>query len=49
VSDQHDVGQAVADDEVHDRLGRLRVADIFVDAFAVSGHGRGEGVVAVEF
>lgn len=49
VSDQNDVGQTTADDEVHDQLGRLRVADVLANALAVSGHGGSEGTVAVVY
>jgi hypothetical protein len=47
VSDQDDVGQTEADNEIDNRLARLRVADVLVDAFAVACHGGPEGPVAV--
>src|SRR6202023_235301 len=49
VTDQHDVGEVVTDDEIHDRLGGLGVGDLLVDSVAVSGHRRPERVMAVIF
>jgi hypothetical protein len=46
VADKHEVGQVLRHDEVHDRLGRFGVGDVFGDAFAVPGHRGAVGSVA---
>jgi hypothetical protein len=47
MSEQHNVGEIAADNEVHDRPGRLGVANLFTDTFAVSRNCWPKSIVAV--
>jgi hypothetical protein len=48
VTDQDDVGQIVIDDEIDDRTGRFGMADLLVDALAVTGDVGRKSIVAKE-